>query len=181
MLLIHVVTAISWIGIDIVMGVLIFTAALTDDGYLRMIGFGALGRVIFWPLITVAVLSLASGLVLGWASRYGVLRYAWVLIKLVITVVLALLVIVLLRPTLVAAELAGRAMATGGDVPAINQTQLRFPPIVSGTALLVASWLAVFKPRFRRPTDRRLRPSSRDRRRRRRTTAAPVPPARTGY
>jgi uncharacterized membrane protein len=146
-LLIHIVSAVAWIGIDIVMGVLIFTALFTEDSYLKMINYGALSVAIFWPLITTAVLSLVSGLVLGWSSKYGAaVRYTWVLIKLILNVVLSILVIVLLNPTLIDAGEFSRALAAGQQPDETSLETLMYPPIVSTSLLLFASFLGVFKP-----------------------------------
>lgn len=142
----HIVSSISWLGIDVVMAVLIFTALFTDDPYLRLISYGALGRAIFWPLICAAVLSLASGLLLGWSSKYGVVRYTWVLIKLILNVLLATLLIISLNPGLVELAAAGRALFAGQPTGDLDLQTLIFPPIVSTSCLVFAGFLAVFKP-----------------------------------
>ncbi|SDT17554.1 hypothetical protein [Microlunatus soli] len=142
----HIVTSISWLGIDIVMAVLIFTALFTDDPYLRLISYGALGRAIFWPLICTAVLSLISGLLLGWSSKYGVVRYTWVLIKLILNVVLGTLLIISLNPGLIELAEAGRQIFAGRPTGDLDLQTLIFPPIVSTSCLLFAGFLAVFKP-----------------------------------
>jgi hypothetical protein len=81
--------------------------------------------------------------VLGLGTRYGLLRYWWVAVKLALNVVLALLVWVLLRPGLDAAAEYGRLLPA--SAPADVST-LVFPPIVSTSALVVATVLAVYKP-----------------------------------
>ena len=51
-----------------------------------------------WPLALVGLVTLASGLLLGLATKYGLVRYRWVLVKLVINVVLVTLVVLVLDP-----------------------------------------------------------------------------------
>ncbi|MEU6076066.1 hypothetical protein [Micromonospora sp. NPDC047074] len=154
-LLVHIVSVGVWVGLDVAMAVLIFTAMGTDDPHVRGFTLQALGLVTVWPMLTAGLLSLATGVLLGLGSRYGLVRYWWVLTKLVLTVALCTLIAVALRGGAAEAAAAGRVMATGVSV-AWNSGDMLFPPIVSSTALLVAFALSVFKPwgRLRRGRSR---------------------------
>lgn len=81
----------------------------------------------------------------GLGTKYGLLRYGWVAVKLVANLVLSSLVIVLLRPGLHEAATYGRLIADG-QPGTFDSSWLLFPPIVSTSALLFAMVLAVFKP-----------------------------------
>ena len=141
----HIVSGGAWIGIDVAMGVVIFTALLAEDGNTRALCYRALELFAVWPLLTAGLLSLASGVVLGLGSKWGLIRYWWVAIKLVLNVVLVALVPVLLRPQVIEmAEQGRRFMA--GEPASLAVGDLIFPPIVSPSALLIAFVLAVFKP-----------------------------------
>jgi hypothetical protein len=144
-LVVHIVSGGAWIGIDVAMGVVIFTALLAEDGNTRALCYRALELFAVWPLLTAGLLSLASGIVLGLGTKWGLIRYWWVAIKLVLNVVLVALVPVLLRPQVIEmAEQGRRFMA--GEAASLAVGDLIFPPIVSPSALLVAFVLAVFKP-----------------------------------
>ena len=144
-LVVHIVSGGAWIGIDVAMGVVIFTALLAEDGNTRALCYRALELFAVWPLLTAGLLSLASGVVLGLGSKWGLIRYWWVAIKLVLNVVLVALVPVLLRPQVIEmAEQGRRFMA--GEPASLAVGDLIFPPIVSPSALLIAFVLAVFKP-----------------------------------
>jgi hypothetical protein len=143
-LLLHILTAGIWLGVDVIVGMLVFGAWLTDDPAARSVAWRALGSYPLWPMLLSGLLCLVSGVVLGLGSKYGLVRYTWVAIKLVLNVVLCLLIIVLLRPGL--ARLAAGAPGT---------SDLAFPPVVSTTALVLASWLSVFKPWGLSPKGRR--------------------------
>jgi hypothetical protein len=81
-------------------------------------------------------------------TRYGLVRYWWVAVKLAMSLLLSSLVIVLLRPGLHEAAYYGRQLADG--LPGtFNSSWLLYPPVVSTSALLFAMVLAVFKPRGR--------------------------------
>jgi hypothetical protein len=100
-----------------------------------------------------SVASLASGVVLGLGSRYGLLKYWWVAIKLAVNVLMSTLIVMSLRPGI--DEAAG---AAGADLSA----DILYPVIVAPTLLLTAYLLSVWKPRARI--------------RRRRSTPAPTGP-----
>lgn len=143
-LVVHIVAAGAWIGIDVVLGVLVFTALPAADTGTAALSYQAL-PLLFWPMLTAAVVCLASGVALGLGTRYGLLRYWWVAVKLVLNVALVTLIAVVLQPGLDEAAAHGRAVAAGGTA-STGLSSLLFPPIVSTTALLVATVLAVYRP-----------------------------------
>ena len=144
-LLLHIASGGAWLGVDVAMGVLIFTALASDDLATRELCYRALELVAVGPLLACGLLSLLSGVVLGLGSRYGLVRYWWVAVKLVLNLVLTALVLVALGPEVAAHADQARQFQAG--LPAVLEVgQLIFPPIVSPTALLVAMVLAVFKP-----------------------------------
>ena len=144
-LVVHAVSAGAWIGIDVVMGVLVFTALLAGSEGTRALCYQALKLFAVWPLIVTGLVCLASGVVLGLGTKYGLVRYWWVPIKLALNVVLVVLVVFALRPGVIEmAEQGRRFMA--GETASLAVGGLIFPPIVSTSALLVATVLAVFKP-----------------------------------
>jgi hypothetical protein len=151
-LLLHIASAGVWLGIDVVIAVLIFTALLTDSDATRALCFQALDLVAVWPLLVTGLICLATGLILGVGSRYGLVRYWWVLVKLVLNLVLTGLVPVALAPEIARAADEARQFVAGAQVT-LSVGDLIFPPIVSPIALLVAMTLAVFKPwgRIRSP------------------------------
>ncbi len=158
-LLVHIASAGAWLGIDVVMAVLVFTAFLTDDRSTAALCYQALELFTVWPLLTTGMLCLVTGIVLGLGTKYGLVTYWWVVTKLVLNVVLTLLVLVALRSGVAEAAEYGRQLADG-HVGGLDPSDMLYPPIVSPTALLVALVLSVFKPwgRIRKrstPTPRR--------------------------
>lgn len=142
-LVLHIASAGSWIGVDVMLGVLVFTALLTSDPSAAALSLQVL-PMLLWPILGSALTCLATGVVLGLGSHFGLVRYWWVATKLGLNLLLTLLVVVLLRPGLSEAADYGRRLAMGpasGDV-----SSMAFPPIVSMTCLLVATLLSVYKP-----------------------------------
>ncbi|CAM3006724.1 hypothetical protein SAXI111661_13395 [Saccharomonospora xinjiangensis] len=140
----HIATAGVWLGLDVAMAVLVATAWLADDRFVVTASYTALAAVTGWPLLIAGVTCLLSGVVLGLGTRYGLVRYWWVAVKLAIAVVFVALVVVLLWPAV--EEAAGQSRAAGGAPSSEAASALLFPPIVSTTGLLVATTLAVVKP-----------------------------------
>ncbi|GIF45798.1 hypothetical protein DFJ67_5231 [Asanoa ferruginea] len=144
-LVVHIGSAGAWIGLDVAMAVVVFTAVLSEDGRTRAVCFEALELFAVWPLFVAGLLCLVSGVALGYGSRYGLVRYWWVATKLAVSVVLVTLVPLALRPGLEGLGELGRELAAGHLVTAPIGDMI-YPPIVSPAALLFALVLAVFKP-----------------------------------
>ena len=154
-LLVHIASAGVWLGIDVVMAVLVFTALGSGDNRTKALSYQALELVAVGPLLVTGLVCLLTGILLGLSSRYGLVRYWWVAAKLALNLVLTGLVLVALAPQVADAAARARQFDAGVPVP-LGVGDLIFPPIVSPTALLVAMVLAVFKPwgRIRNPTTR---------------------------
>lgn len=145
-LIVHIAAAGAWLGMDLVLGVLVFTAVGTSDPATFSVAMQALELFAVWPLIITGLLCLVSGVVLGVGTRYGLVRYWWVVVKLVLNVVLVLLVVLVLPPGVHEAAELGRSLVV------TDPGDMVFPPIVSTAAVLFATVVSVLKPwgRFRK-------------------------------
>ncbi|MDG4789056.1 hypothetical protein O7626_24520 [Micromonospora sp. WMMD1102] len=136
LLTLHVVTAVGWLGIDVVLLTLGVAGARGADPDLVYPAAALVGQAVFVPLSVLAwLVGLASALLTPW----GLLRHRWVVVKLVITTVLVGAVLFALLPNLRAAEL-------GAATPADARQGLLAAPIVSSTLLVVATVLSTYKP-----------------------------------
>jgi len=144
-LVVHIASTGAWLGIDVAMAVVIFTALSTDDTGTRALCYQVLQLFAVWPLFAAGIVCLASGVVLGLGSKYGLVRYWWIATKLALNILLTGLVPVALRPGLSALGEQGRQLAAGHPATASIGNMI-YPPIVSPAALLIALVLAVFKP-----------------------------------
>lgn len=154
-LLLHIVAGGTWFGLDVAMAVLVVTAIGTDSAAVRAYTLQSLELITVWPMFSVAMLSLITGIQLGLGSKYGLVRYWWVAIKLGLNLVLATLIVTSLRGEVAEGADLGRRLALGANLD-WDFTDMLYPPIVSPTALAVAFVLAVFKPwgRVRRSSRR---------------------------
>lgn len=143
-LIAHIASAGAWLGVDVAMAVVIATA-MTGDSATRAFSLQALELIAVWPLLVSGLVCLLSGLVLGLGSKWGVVRYWWVTVKLVLNLVLTALVLVALRPEVTRLAAQAREWVDGEPVT-FDLTNLIYPPTVSPTLLLVAMSLSVIKP-----------------------------------
>lgn len=141
----HLVAAGTWIGIDVVIGLLVFTAATTGDPSTEALSHRALELVAIWPLLGAGLATLATGVVLGLGTSYGLVRHWWVASKLALNLVLVAAVAFALRPSVLDAAAYGEALSRGA-AGAAPLDDLIPPPIVSMAALVAAVVLSVFKP-----------------------------------
>jgi hypothetical protein len=144
-LIVHLVSAGAWIGIDVIVAVLVSVGRFGSDLETRSLAYQALAAFVVWPMLTCGLVCLATGVLLGLGTKYGLLRYWWVLVKLVLNVVLCVLILMVLRPGMPAVAEFGRELLAGAADPAAV-SQLFFPPAVSLTALTFATVLSVVKP-----------------------------------
>ncbi|MEU4673504.1 hypothetical protein AB0F91_37510 [Amycolatopsis sp. NPDC023774] len=140
----HLVSGAAWFGLDLALGILACTALLTDDPAVTATWLQALQFFAVWPMFTASVLTLATGFVLGLGSKYGLVRYWWVAAKLAVNVLMAVLILVALRPGIDAAADYGRALVAGET--AARPADLLYPVFVAPSLLLFAYLMTVFKP-----------------------------------
>lgn len=133
LLTVHVILSVGWLGLDAALLALAVALGVTGDPAYGP-ALGLLGRVLLAPL---ALGALGTGLALSLGTRWGLVRYRWVLAKFVITVVMVVAAILVLAPTL--QELAAGAAGT-------NRFEAIVPTAVALVLLLTATALSVVKP-----------------------------------
>ncbi|MEJ3745689.1 hypothetical protein WEI85_20650 [Actinomycetes bacterium KLBMP 9797] len=148
LLLTHIVGAALWFGVDSALGILVITALVTDDAQTAGTALQAVRLFAIWPMFGASLVTLATGIVLSVGSKYGLLRYWWVAVKLAVNVLMSTLIVIGLRPGVDAAAEAGRQLVAG-DVTATPPSDLLYPVFVAPTLLLIAFLLSVVKPRAR--------------------------------
>lgn len=144
-LIVHIVSAGAWIGIDVMVAVLVLTGRFGTSDDVRGLAYEALATFVVWPMLASGLVCLVTGLILGLGTRWGLLRYWWVAVKLVLNLVLCTLIVVLLQPGMDEVADYGRTMTSGAAEPEFI-SNLFYPPAVSLTALTFATVLAVAKP-----------------------------------
>lgn len=155
-LLAHILVSLAWVGVDLVIGVFAITGITSDDPATIAMSYTALEAFALVLLVPLGLLSLGTGVLLGLGTRHGLVRYWWVLVKLVLTIVLVVLVLTALRSTLADAASASQvADASLTDRLGRDRVSMLFPPAVSTTVLVVVAVLGFYKPWGPTPRGRR--------------------------
>ena len=154
----HVVASIGWIGVELSIVALGAVGLLTDDTAVAggvQLSAGTLGEIFYLP---ASLLTLVSGIALSLGTKWGLVRYWWVAVKIAITLALTIGGNLAVVPKFAeAADLAARGEPIG-DTAVMLVTAMS----AGLTLLLIATLLSFFKP------GGKIRPA-----------AAAVPPART--
>ena len=146
-LVLHILSGVGWMGLDLGLLVLVIAGATSDSGPTVAAAYTSARLVIPVVVPVLAVGMLLTGILLGWGTRWGLLTWTWVLTKLVIGLVLTTLVFVALVPGAlgIPADLTGTAEQVRHTVGRAGE-DLLYPPIVSFIALAVALVLSIWKP-----------------------------------
>ncbi|WP_426247478.1 hypothetical protein [Nocardioides sp. LHG3406-4] len=146
-LALHILCGVGWMGLDLGLVVLVVTGASSDSGPTVAAAYTAARLVIPVVVPVLATGMLLTGVLLGWGSKWGLVRWTWVLTKLVVGIVLTVLVFVALVPGALSipTELTGTAAQVRDAVGGAGR-DLLFPPVVSFLALSFALVLSIWKP-----------------------------------
>lgn len=134
----HVVSSVGWLG-AVVAYLALVAAALTSESSQTVRSAFLAMELTYFALVPLAIAALVTGVVQSLATSWGLVRYYWVIVKLVLTV-LATFVLVMNMGTVSA--LADRAAE--GELPGAGGQLLH-----AGVGLLVlvaTAILAVYKP-----------------------------------
>jgi hypothetical protein len=145
-LIAHIVSAGAWIGIDVMVAVLVVAGRFARDADVRGLAYQALAAFVVWPMLTSGLVCLATGAILGLGTKWGLLRYWWVAVKLVLNLALCALILFALEPGMAAVAAHGREVSAGGGGDPAAASELFFPPAVSLATLTFATVLGVLKP-----------------------------------
>ena len=138
----HIVAGVGLLGAVASVLAINIRAATTTDAALAASSYDLLAMLTLAFGIPLSVASLISGVLLGMETPWGVLRYAWVITKLMLVIGVILVGALVLGP--------GTEAMRRGDGGA--EARLIAGAAYDVAALTVATGLSVFKPRrSRRP------------------------------
>jgi hypothetical protein len=149
LLVLHMVSGIGWMGLDVALLVLAITALRSSEAEVVYSSYRAMAIAFPGPVLLLSFSMVVTGLLLGWGTHWGLLRSWWVLMKLVLSAIMLALVNFSLAPTLtgipgmLSSGLSAEELrASLGEL----RTAPLFPPVVSFLMLATAVFLSVFKP-----------------------------------
>jgi len=140
----HVTTSVGWLGAVACFLALSVAGLAGHNPQTVRAAYLAMEATGWFVLVPLSIASLLTGLLQSLGTKWGLFRHYWVLAKLVINV-LATIVLLLYMQTL--GSLADIATSSSGDLSGLRDPS---PVLHAGAALfllLVATTLAVYKPR----------------------------------
>lgn len=140
----HVVSSVGWLGAVIVFLALALIG-LTQQDARTVRGVYLLMQPAGWVvLVPLAFASLLTGLVQAVGTTWGLFRNYWVLFKLVITVFITIVLLIYMQTF---SLMAGVAADLGTNLELVRNVSPALHAALALLMLLVATVLAVYKPR----------------------------------
>lgn len=139
MLTLHILAAVGWFGMAALVAFCTLLAGAASGPALASSLYRSV-QAAPWLTVPAGLVAIATGVLLGVGTSYGLIRYWWVIAK------IAIAVAVVVADAVVIPTAADHAVTTG------HATGLLLGPAIGHVIVLAAaSTLAVFKPRARTP------------------------------
>lgn len=147
-LLAHVTTSVGWIGAVASFFVLAFAGLTSTDPQIVRGAYLGMDLTTRFVIVPLALASLLTGLVSSLGTTWGLFRYYWVLVKVVMTVPATIVLLIHLQPIGHLAQVALETTSFSSDVDRLR-VQLLAAAAAAIVVLLVITALSVYKPRGR--------------------------------
>ncbi|MCC8337389.1 DUF2269 domain-containing protein [Streptomyces sp. R1] len=154
-LVVHAVASASWLGLTLGLLALGATAAANASPETVEAAVRCMKLFADWLLPPLALLTLASGLVLALGTPWGLARHRWVYTKFWLTTGTTVATFFALRPGVNSAVAAVAAVAAGEPLP--DAGDVLFGPVVSLSAYVFMTVISLLKPWGLTRRGRRLR------------------------
>lgn len=142
----HVTFTVGWVGAVAAFVVLAITGLNSQDVNLVSAVYIAMDLITRFVIVPLSLLPLfVTGPVLSLGTPWGLFRHYWILVKLVINVLCTVILVIHLQPIGYLARAAASETLSRADHSL--QVQMVFASAAGLLALLVATVLAIFKPR----------------------------------
>lgn len=145
-LIVHIVSSVAWIGVNLAMLALVVAGLTSSSGQVVAVAQQAVTIIVPPVVPPLAIATVVSGVVLGIGTRWGLIAHRWVAIKLALSLVMLVLVFVALLPGALGADTPDPTLSADALRAQTDIGQMIFPPVVSSIALIVATVLSVTKP-----------------------------------
>jgi hypothetical protein len=148
----HVTSSVGWLGAVVVFLALSVVGLTSQDAQTVRGAYLVMEPAAWFVLVPLAFTSLLTGLVQSLGTTWGLFRHYWVLFKLLMNV-FATIVLLMYMETL--SFLAGVAADPSADLGVLRTPTVLLHTALALLLLLVATILAVYKPRGMTPYGQR--------------------------
>jgi hypothetical protein len=142
-LTVHVLTSVGWLGAVVASAALALLILASDEAATVRASYIALDELARYVLLPLSVLALLSGIVQGLVSTWGVLRHHWVVTKLCVNLVSAVILL------LYAQTLGALSDAARRGAQAVHDPSPLLHTVGALVLLTCATALSIYKPRGR--------------------------------
>jgi hypothetical protein len=140
----HLTSSVGWVGAVAAYVALDVTVSTSHDPQLVRAAWIAMGVVVAWAIVPLAIAALLTGLVMALGTKWGLFRHWWVLISFLLTVAATLVLLSETRVIGAFAAIAADPTTSDAELLALPGT---LPHSIGGIAvLLVVQVLNVYKP-----------------------------------
>jgi hypothetical protein len=143
-LTVHVTTTVGWLGAVVVFLALSIVGLTSQDAQTVRGVYLVMEPAAWFVLVPLAFASLLTGLVQSLGTTWGLFRHYWVLFKLLITVFATILLLIYMETF---SLMAGVAADPNADLGAVRNPSPLLHAALALLVLLIATVLAVYKPR----------------------------------
>jgi hypothetical protein len=142
----HVIFTVGWLGSVAAFLALAIVGLNSRDTQLVRAAYLAMDPITRFVIVPLSLLPLLlTGPLLSLGTPWGLFRHYWIIVKLIINILSTLILLVHLQPIGYMARVASEGMISSADRGV--QVQLVVAASAGLAALLVATGLAVYKPR----------------------------------
>ena len=142
----HVTLAVGWLGAVAAFVPLAIAGLTSQDAQIVRSAYIAMELIARFVIVPLSFAPLITGPLLSLGTPWGLFRHYWILAKLLITVLSTIILMVHLQPINALAAAAVRTTLFSADLRQM-QVQMVVASAAALVALLVATALAVYKPR----------------------------------
>lgn len=154
MLTAHVTSSLGWFGAVAGFLALAFAGMMNQDPEVVRAAYLVMGVTTWWVIVPLALLGFVTGIVSSLFTKWGLFRYYWVLMKLVITILATLVLLVHIQSINRLGGVAAKTAVLGSNLAGARREMV----IASAAAflvLLILTVLSVYKPRGLTPYGQR--------------------------
>lgn len=144
----HVIVSVGWIGIVVGFGALAVAGLASSDPRLVRASYVAMDFSYRMVVVPFGLATLISGIISSVSTDWGLFRYYWVLVKLLLTIPAVGLMLMHIRPMETVARVASTTALSGADLVGLR-TQLVGYAGAASLVLITATVLSTYKPRGR--------------------------------
>jgi hypothetical protein len=143
----HVTASVGWLGAVIAFLALSLTGLTSQDPQTVRGAYLVMEPTGWAVLVPLSLASLLTGLISSLGSSWGLFRHYWVLFKLAINLVATIVLLLYMQTLASLADAAAAATLSGHELRGLRDPSPTLHAAAALLLLLVATTLAIYKPR----------------------------------